>query len=74
MWQSTRDLMLFSVPMARLPSTTAHSVLSSELDESCWSRYSNLDIRRASEAERERKGERGRESEAEREIHRERHR
>lgn len=43
MWQSTRDLMLFSVPMARLPSTTAHSVLSSRLEVRCWSRYSNLE-------------------------------
>lgn len=43
MWQSTRDLMLFSVPMARLPSTTAHSVRSSRLDELCWSRYNNLE-------------------------------
>lgn len=42
MWQSTRDLMLFSVPMARLPSTTEHSVRSSKLDELCWSKYSNL--------------------------------
>ena len=78
MWQSTRDLMLFSVPMARLPSTTAHSVRSSELDEPCWSRYSNLDTRRAREAERERQREgereRGREREEERGIERERQR
>lgn len=41
-WQSRRDLTLFSVPMARLPRTTAHSVLSSVLELSCWSKYSNL--------------------------------
>lgn len=35
--------MLFSVPMARLPNTTAHSVLSSILDELCCSRYNNLE-------------------------------
>lgn len=34
--------MLFSVPIARLPSTTEHSVRSSRLEELCWSRYSNL--------------------------------
>lgn len=33
---------MFSVPMARLPRTTAHSVLSSVLEVSCWSKYSNL--------------------------------
>ena len=34
-WQSSRDLTLFSVPIARLPKTTAHSVLSSVLELSC---------------------------------------
>lgn len=41
-WQSNRDLMLFSVPMARLPRTTEHSVRNSRLEVFCWSRYSNL--------------------------------
>lgn len=41
-WQSTKDLMLFSVPIARLPSTTEHSICSSTLEELCCKRYSNL--------------------------------
>lgn len=41
-WQSTKDLILFSVPIARLPSTTEHSICSSTLEELCCKRYSNL--------------------------------